>query len=695
MIIAALLPKGHIFPGTLHMLFSYVDDEDYSVRRYYCSKHGIEVSSKSDPCPQCKNTDNVGYFLQFSLDLQLKLIMSDDKFLENVLNFSKRVKENKENIEDIQDGEIFKELKGKGFFKRLLDFSLSWYTDGFQLFRSSKYNLWPFYFTINNIPFRFRRVKENVMIAVIWFGKQKPIANLILKHIYDDIIKLFNGVNVTLKNDQTVVVKSIVTGGSADLDAKAIFGNNVRWNGNYACQICYQRGELCSSRHVFPYRRAELRTDEEAQQHAREAFETGVNKYGKKGTTYMYKIAYNYTKSSAIDFMHNVFEGHFPYLLDLLFDSEFAASDFSLRDKLHIADQMIREMNAPHYLKIIPRSIEEYSEHLKANEMKAFFFFYSLPIFERIMSQQQFDCFKLLVLGVTLLNRPSISRQMLVDAEEALTEYNKQFGIIYGIKYMPLNIHLLRHLSLSVLRNGPLYMTGCFGDESFLGFLKSHIHGSKDPQLQLCKSIMRYMSFSRFKSEHLDENSQLYKTYQKLSSKSFRMKLYTLYDSTHIVGKPRSIAFSELESQVSNALEIAEIGGERYFVFYKLLKDTVLFFSKSYPRQIKTNSTCATYLEDGKTKIGIIHSFLLIYNCSCGGICECEMRVYALINKCYVKNCFNTVLNVSIPTLYKQRSISSNLTVIDVKKLKSVCFYMPIEENVTYIAEPVNTYELE
>jgi len=90
----------------------------------------------------------------------------------------------KSNYEDIYDGKLYKELMTpNGILSSKNNISLTWNVDGLPLFKSSKFSLWPLYFIINEFPYKLWTLKENKIIAGLWFGKCKPSMNIYLKPI--------------------------------------------------------------------------------------------------------------------------------------------------------------------------------------------------------------------------------------------------------------------------------------------------------------------------------------------------------------------------------------------------------------------------------------------------------------------------------------------------------------------------------
>ena len=84
-----------------------------------------------------------------------------------------RTKKQNANIEDVFDGNLYKKhFNGRGFFHGTQDdcmqtelhLSFQVNTDGVAIFRSSKFSLWPIYFTINELPPDSRYVQNMFLL---------------------------------------------------------------------------------------------------------------------------------------------------------------------------------------------------------------------------------------------------------------------------------------------------------------------------------------------------------------------------------------------------------------------------------------------------------------------------------------------------------------------------------------------------
>ena len=60
-------------------------------------------------------------------------------------------------VTDIYDGSLYRGWIDNGFLLNPNNISLSWYTDGIPVFKSSKINVWHIYLTLNEWPFGSRK----------------------------------------------------------------------------------------------------------------------------------------------------------------------------------------------------------------------------------------------------------------------------------------------------------------------------------------------------------------------------------------------------------------------------------------------------------------------------------------------------------------------------------------------------------
>ena len=141
----------------------------------------------------------------------------------------------------------------------------------------------------------------------------------------------------------------------------------------------------------------------------------------------------------------------------------------------------------------MPRSIKELA-YWKASELKAFLYYYCIPILSTIMSPEYFNHLLLFVNDLYLLNADSISEEMILEAEHCLNEFVTQFERLYGCKYMVMNNHLLLHLDQVVRDHGNLWTTSCMPFEDFNGQLKRLVHGTRFASMQISSSLSQLLN---------------------------------------------------------------------------------------------------------------------------------------------------------------------------------------------------------
>ena len=174
------------------------------------------------------------------------------------------------------------------------------------------------------------------------------------------------------------------------------------------------------------------------------------------------------------------------------------------------------------------------------------------------------------------------------------------------------------------------------------------------------------------------------------------MKLQSIGERLAIVGT--LLIRQQVPLDVQEAFANKGIEARRFIIFRKLFKKkNGIFFRNIYTIK-KTNSTCAAYTTNDRLYFGIIRFFVRLTNCDCRMVCQCPASHYAVIKRCNFRSIFGTgIPRLELPFLHTLEVIIPNeLDIIDVNYLRTVCFLVTRRDvNMTYIAEPVNTIEVE
>ena len=441
---------------------------------YYCSDcFNPIINIASTVCSACEKAfssiKDFSYFVHFSVTDQIKSLFTRKHFFSDLQHHFLRVKVHENNYEDVYDGHLYKAFMVPGgilSFKH--NISLTWNVDGLPLFKSSKFSLWPLYFIINELPYKVRRLKENIIIAGLWFGESKPSMNIYLKPIVRELMLLEkHGVKVEPPMCSPFVSKVILLAGTCDLPAKCLVLNCIQFNGEFGCTKCLEPGITLTTSvrghtHVYPYNdlysngHCQNRTKETYHDNSKEALSKCSIENGIKGPSWLMKLKhYDIIKGTSIDYMHCVLLGVMKLLMSLWFNTTHKHERYYIGRKVGLVDQRLSEINPPSIITRRPRGSEHFKFY-KASEYRSFLLYYSLPILHDILPQVYWNHYARFVVSIYYLTQQSISDQQLDYCEQSIKQFCSQFESLYGRRYMTANIHLLLHLTECVRELGPL-----------------------------------------------------------------------------------------------------------------------------------------------------------------------------------------------------------------------------------------------
>uniref|UniRef100_A0ABD2WSN7 Transposase domain-containing protein n=1 Tax=Trichogramma kaykai TaxID=54128 RepID=A0ABD2WSN7_9HYME len=546
--ISCILPQPNKCPSSLHKFkkYFYQNDKNILIKHYYCPRctrlhenveNNIDRDESIEDCdivPYNNSCDCEGekeYFVEIPLIPQLESLFQRYSFF-NKLRSQYRTNEDID-YSDIYDGSIYRDLtKNNNILSDKHNISFMWYTDGVRIFRSSKFNIWGFFLIILELPYRERYKIQNMLLVSLWFGDHKPEPNLFLKPLRKSLKKVYQGVEFFIKDlDSVAIVRGIVLCGTADLPAKALFLCMNQYNGHFGCQVCFQNGETVERVRVYPHdENIFLRSDESVLENAKQALEINQPVCGVKGPSIISKISHKFITSTAIDVMHSAFEGVARKLIELWFDPKFKNEKFNYSSLVEVVDQKLCSIKPPSSFARRSRSIKLHFAYYKASELKSWCLYYSIPVLRGILPDEIINHYAYFVYGIYTLSKASISHREINLAEKALNEFSSRFPKIYRLRDMSCNLHSIRHLPEIVRRLGPLWVTSCFALEDINGKIKSFVHGSMKPELQIVFNLDMYVKVHTLKYEWLKNDSaasEFCKTlmYPKRSSKVRRLTI--------------------------------------------------------------------------------------------------------------------------------------------------------------------------
>lgn len=655
--------------------------QEEPTRHAFCGSCEKKLEDFQANCDNCGSSEK-SYCLTMSVKAQLQAMYKRPDFCD-LLNYKNtRVKINVENYEDILDGIIHQELSRPGRpLANPNNISFFWNTDGVSIYGSSNYEVWPWYYTINELKDRYH--PENVILGGISFGRKQPNPNMFMDTMIAEMAELKQGVDFKLSDPNTVRHVEVYTiGGICDLVAKAKFLNMAQFNGRYGCQVCKSVCKRINNKPVYKWQEVmKLRTTQETLREAEQAFNREPV-FGVNGPTSLKMLAYDYIYTTMVDDLHCVYLGVVKYTMRLFFDFDYRNEDWSLYLDFDTAEERFSEVCPPNFVHRLPRKIED-SAKWKGSELKNWLLAYSLAMYFNLLPYRYYEHYKLLVVGIFLLSQKSVSEQDIETAQQLLDQYVYEFEKFYGKdKVLPV-VHHLRHLPGCVRKFGPLPCFSCFHYEDMNGRLKCFVHGTRYAPDQIASGSLLLTSVAELKQKHLDPESRASKFCEKLQAPSNRRKRIHVTDEFQIVGTMKILR--NVPDEVSNLLLHYEIEWDKLYEYKRLLQRGVYFETIEYTRTVKTDSTCVLYKNDDLRGIGIFQKFLRVYQRNYDGGCQapndCVIKHYAIISKM-----ISTPIPLkTFPNLNYENGFRCDFTgedlLIDIEETSfSSCFYINLKD---------------
>ncbi|KAE8744268.1 hypothetical protein FOCC_FOCC009083 [Frankliniella occidentalis] len=644
-----------------------------SKKNFYCSNCLTGLENAGAMCNVCNAHRGKSHFVQLSITSQLQSMYKRNLFHHALTQRLAREQPGPDCVADIYDGSVYQEHMGEGgFLTNNNNISLTWYTDGVPVFKSKNYSIWPFMFIINELPYKMRFQRENVLMAGLWFGPQKPSANMFMRSFLPELRRLFDhGVRVRVGdlNRDFITVRALVIAGVCDTPAKSNFLNVAGHSGFYGCPVCEiqgrslmmtvnedneevvveagegqggeaggegegeeelegegQRRRRNKRYHVFPYQEhLTLRTTARFENAARRALQTGQSVNGVKGPTALRVFMPDFLKGTAVDPMHLV-TGVVKKLLMLHFSPECHGKEFSLRLVMAALDAKLKNIKAPKFIHRKPESLEDY-HRWKASQLMCWLLYYSIPIYKNNMPLEYYYHYLKFVAAISLLGADTVSTQNILKAERLLKEFVRDFEGLYHLKYCSINIHLLLHLADCVRHLGPLWVFTCFPLENLNGLIVGNIHGKTSVDSQVCNTFWQVVCQHQFLSTVREGEMKDFILKRKRSVKineQIARGCYSVGDYKRFNGERREIV---------QLLQASNLNIRNTVIYFRLLKGSMIYACERYERDLASNSSYVAYDRDGQKRFGCVEMFLHVSVCHCPGDCECVHGHFAIIRE--------------------------------------------------------------
>lgn len=449
--------------------------------------------------------------------------------------------------------------------------------DDASMLSTSEYVTTPLTFTVAELPPKIRCAKINVMMAALWFGKER------IK--YDEIYLngLFKYIDKYRNSPMSLVVghrhyNVIIRVGAVILDSVAKYKslNHVSYFAEYGCPYCFIQ---CESRrdHTFTNHRVYLFSrhcvpEKKSQSFYLEAGSiaetTNKPQRGLYGKSVLSQYC-NVPGDIVIDYMHSVLEGNLKTLLsDRPFSNESAVK--------HI-NRCAGLISIPHEFTRKFRSISMVSKW-RAHELKMFLL-YLIPLYRNVIDADNFILILSLSAIVRLLCANNISENDLRQCNDMIMLFLEAYQELKGEWKMRFNLHLLSHLAEQISHYGNVMEMSSFVYESNIYQRKKSFHGTRGHLNQMSDNYVKEKGMNSVAVARKND-LQNYFAYEKLK----RSKEYHIIEPAQTM-RPIDASILKLLKRRYGWLSDNDVK-----IFTRLQKNHVIYHSLIYPHRQQSAS---------------------------------------------------------------------------------------------------------
>ncbi|XP_061183192.1 uncharacterized protein LOC133191454 [Saccostrea echinata] len=665
------------------------------IKHYYCARC-LAFQKNNGPgenctvCESAMDKSNKRYFLEMPIENQLKNLFAQNGFYNNLQGRFRKSFNN--SYEDITDGTLYRQLyNNDGPLSSSDNLSFVLNTDGAPVFKSSKVSIWPVFLVINELPFKIRMKKENMILAALWFGNEKPAMGTFLKPLQKSFLALKDGIKCFSPERGEFLSKCFLLAATADLPARSLLCNSVQFNGKFGCWKCTQPGETApvgkGHTHVFPFQKEDpmgpVRTAESVKQNSIQALRNAREKVknpavcGVKGPSWIsYFPHFDCVQGIAIDYMHGVLLGVQKLLLTLWFSPKHKNRDFSISDQSDRLNNRLENIHPTLDITQLPRSITD-MKYWKASEYRSFLLYYGGPVMYGLLNEDRFNHYMCLVNAVHILLGNGSSVFNVNRAERMLLTFCEHFENLYSRSFMTLNVHQLVHMAQGVRCLGPLYTHSCFPFEDKNGFILKLIRGTQNIDNQIITGVSFIQKMPELKQNCLTKGSDVEKLCHSIENPHPIQRGEKICDGAYVLGgiKQRQLLDDEYDA-------LCRFTGTAYVTdnlpsFMRLEKDNCLIYGIEYARMTKRDNSTIMFTGTNAVKFGRVRCFLKLIE-------NIPVAVVEELN-CLSYNDRSNLLSV------KQSGI---LTVVPVDSIKMLCMLINIEgQNQMFVCKFPNRLE--
>lgn len=280
--------------------------------------------------------------------------------------------------------------------------------------------------------------------------------------------------------------------------------------------------------------------------------------------------------------------------------------------------------------------------------------FYSLLIFQIVLSQNYADHWSLFVEAIYLLTKDNVTIQEIDWADQLLHEFVGRAERLFPKVCMTFNIHLLLHLAKSVYFWGPLWAHSAFAFESGNGHFLKVVHAANGIHHQICRRISLQYSYLTLKNCVQPFLSFSVKKYCKKAGTSMTQNTLRT-DTVRYFGLAKHVD----DEWITNL----NLSPERTVSYAKIVKNGCLYSSSKRINQ-RSNHSFAQSTNGCYVKLNF---FIVDSN---------NGKEYTIVQKVYTDNVFGEKCKM----LKKILRIDSTEVAVTTNEISKVCVFMKFKD---------------
>lgn len=450
---------------------------------------------KDETCFNCgkitkKRKNN--YFVYINIKQQI--LHKFEIYLEDILSYAERERK-KDELRDIHDSTIYMQMSAKAEDQIILPLTIS--LDGAQIFRSSKTTLWPIQATMAFLPPNVRFLKENILIVGLYCGDSKPDISTIIIPFAEEMQMLQRKGIFTWNKQKLLHFVPKVMFCSSDMPARAEI-QNCKPSGYFGCPCCQKKGEAVKNpktgrsyvRFLRDNSETPIRTHEMAVKIGLDVLMQCqlVEPKGLKGVSAMIAFKdFDLAAGFAIDYTHGSLLGITKNLLDIWLGAKklqyeegetYRFKSLNSRQRIEL-NRRIVSLKPTTQFRHKPRPIYD-RNFFTANEYRSLLWYYLPFALSGLLGKELVKHFVLLSDATYILCKAQIKKTEVHRAGIMLSKFASMFEYYYGKNAVTINVHMLRHYSMSVINSGPMWCHSMFAFESNIGEIKRSFNCTVD-----------------------------------------------------------------------------------------------------------------------------------------------------------------------------------------------------------------------